>query len=481
MRVYDKQYINGEWRVGTGKSKLQNHNPYTGELLYEYQSASVGDVDDAYKAAAAAQKEWGKTLPAERRSYLDKLAAAVMEMKDEVFAVLVEEGGSTQPKANFEFFTTLEIINEAKSFPEHSYGKILPTNIPGKDNYVIREPKGVIGVIAPWNVPLVLAMRSVVPAVATGNTVVLKPASDTPATAFLIAALFEKAGFPKGVMNAVAGKGSEIGDSMVNHPVPSLISFTGSTEVGKRVGSVAAGEIKDVSLELGGNNVMIILPDADLTAAAKAAIFGSCFNSGQVCMALNRILVHESKYDEFTEIYRNILSHIPVGDPAAPQTFIGPIINRDQVKKIEKLIADTIASGAKVSLQGKTEGNLIYPWLLTEVTNDMPAAKNEVFGPVTCLMRYKTEEEAIATANDTEYGLSGSVFAGDLYHGMEVAKQVESGMVHVNDQSINDEPHVMFGGVKCSGIGRFNGAWVADKFTRERWISVQAKPRQWPF
>lgn len=481
MKVYDKQYINGEWRVGSGKGRLSNYNPYSGELLYEYQSAGEQDVNDAYAAAHTAQREWGSLLPAKRREYLDKLAAAVMEMKDEVFSVLVEEGGSALPKANFEYYTTLEIIQEAKSFPEHMCGKIMPSNIPGKENYIIREPKGVIGVIAPWNVPLVLAMRSVVPAVATGNTVVLKPASDTPATAFLIASFFEKAGFPKGVMNAVAGKGSEIGDVIVNHPIPSLISFTGSTEVGKQVGSVAGGHIKDVSLELGGNNVMLILPDADLTAAAKAAAFGSCFNSGQVCMALNRILVHESKHDEFIDIYRNILSHMPVGDPAAPETFIGPIINKSQVDKINELIRDTIASGAKVVLEGKTEGNLIYPWILTDVTNDMPAAKNEVFGPVSCIIRYKSEEEAIAIANDTEYGLSGSVFAGDLHHGTNVAKRIESGMVHVNDQSINDEPHVMFGGVKSSGIGRFNGAWVADKFTRERWISVQADPRQWPF
>ena len=480
MKIYDKQYINGEWRVGTGKGKLQNYNPYTGELLYEYQPAGIRDVDDAYAAARAAQKKWGRTLPTQRRDYLGRLSSALLEMKDEIFEVLVKEGGSTQGKAGVEFFAALEILSEAKSFPEHSCGRIIPSNVPGKENHIIREPLGVIGVITSWSMPLLLAMRSVVPAVATGNTVVLKPSSLTPATGFLIASLFESAGFPRGVFNAIAGRGSKIGEAMVKHPVPSLISFTGSTAVGSRVASIAAAQIKEVALGLSGNNVMIVLPDADLAAAAKAAAYGAFFNSGQACMALNRILIHESRYDEFVEILRRMMTHATAGDPTIAGIAIGPMINSEHVKRVEDLINDTIESGAKVVIRGKTVGNLIFPWVLSEVTNDMPAAKGEVFGPVVSLIRYKSEDEAIDLANATEYGLIGSVFTEDLFRGIEVARQIECGMVHVNDQSINDEPHVMFGGMKCSGFDRLNGVWAADKFTRERWISVQTKPRQWP-
>ena len=285
--------------------------------------------------------------------------------------------------------------------------------------------------------------------------------------------MFEKAGFPAGLVNVVAGRGSVIGDYIVEHPEADLISFTGSTEVGKRIGSVAGNMIKDVSLELGGNNSMIVLEDADVQAAANAAVFGSFFNQGQVCMALNRIIIVKERYDEFAEAFVNATKAVKVGDPSDPDSFIGPIINKAQVDSVNGFVQGTIDAGATVLLEGRTEGNLIYPWIFGDVTNDMPAAKNEVFGPVCCLIRAEDENDAIAIANDTMYGLSNSVFTRDRYHGMQVARHMESGMVHVNDQSIGDEPHVMFGGEKFSGVGRFNGTWVFNKFTTEQWISVQ--------
>lgn len=476
MKEYTKQYIGGEWREGSG-AEMVNTNPFTQQAIYTYRAASKKDVDDAYMAAEQAQKLWAATSPAEKQAMLEKLVGAIVEMKDDIYACLVEEAGSTKPKADFEFFTSIEIVKEAMQFPYMMDGKIMPSNIPGKDNYIFKAPKGVIGVIAPWNVPLVLAMRSVIPAIATGNAVVLKPATDTPGSAFLIAEFFEKAGMPKGLLNVVAGRGSEIGDYIVSHPVPSLISFTGSTEVGKQIGKTASAQIKDISLELGGNNAMVVLADADIDHAAKAAAFGAFFHQGQVCMALNRIILVDGVYDQFAQAFAEQAKHLPVGDPADPDTFIGPIINGAQVKNIEKLVEETKQAGAKVILEGRTDGSLIYPWLFGDATNDMPAAKYEVFGPVCCLIRAKDEEEAITIANDTEYGLSGSVFTTDLYHGMKVARRIQSGMVHVNDQSINDEPHVMFGGEKESGVGRFNAQWVVDKFTTQQWISVQTDYR----
>ena len=478
MKQYTKQYINGEWRTGSSSSVLENRNPYTNEVLYTYQSANEQDVADAYEAAYEASKLWGNTAPAERIGYLERLVKVFEEEKDTVYDIIRDEGGSSKAKCDFEFFTSISIIKLAMSYPERMKGTMLPSNIPGKDNYIIREPKGVIGVIVPWNVPLVLAMRSIIPAIALGNTVVLKPASDTPASSLMIADFFDKAGFPKGVINVVVGKGSEIGDSIVANPRPSLISFTGSTEVGRHIGEVAGYHLKDVSLELGGNNAMVVLKDVDIDQAVDAATFGALFHQGQVCMALNRILVPDEIHDDFVTALVNKVKSLKVGDPSDPEVFVGPIINSSQIEKIENYVQETIQQGAKVALEGKTEGSVVHPWILTEVTNDMPSACNEVFGPVISVIRTKNEEEAIAIANDTIYGLSGSVFTKDLYHGMEVAKQIKSGMVHVNDQSINDEPHVMFGGEKASGLGRFNGEWVINKFTTERWISVQAKERK---
>ncbi|MBQ9828238.1 MAG: aldehyde dehydrogenase family protein [Lachnospiraceae bacterium] len=477
MLAYDKLYINGKWVEGSSDKVMEDRCPMDGSLLYTYKAASKDDVDKAYAAARAAFPGWAKTTPGEKAAMLEKLANAIEEMADEVAEVLIMEGGSTAPKVGFEISTCINICKQAMAFPYMLRGETVASDIPGKDNFVYKAPKGVIGVIAPWNVPLVLAMRSVVPAVATGNTVVLKPASDTPATAFLVAKFFEKAGFPAGVFNAVVGKGSEIGDYFVEHETPELISFTGSTEVGKQIGRTAGGQIKDVSLELGGNNVMLVLKDADLSKVIGAAIFGAFFNVGQVCMALNRIIVEEPLYDAFVEAFVGAVKTVKVGDPHDPEVFIGPIISETQVKSVEGFIKANIEAGATVALEGHTEGNYIYPWVFTDCTNDMPACCNEVFGPVVCIIKCKDEEEGIAIANDTEYGLSGCVFTEDLYHGIQVAQRIESGMTHVNDQSINDEPHVMFGGAKHSGVGRFNYTWVVDKFTTTKWISVQTNNR----
>lgn len=477
MEQFKKQYIDGEWIEGTGETTLENHNPYTGDLLYEYQSGSADDVDKAYKAAKKAQPDWEGLLPSERGDYLEKLLDVMVDMEDDIRDLLIKEGGSAPSKVDFEVNTSRAIIREGMTFPEHIDGTIIPSNIKDKSNYIIREARGVIGIIAPWNVPFVLSLRSVIPALATGNTVVLKPASDTPASALMIAQMFEKADFPAGVFNVVTGKGSEIGDSITEHEIPDMISFTGSTEVGQHIGEVAASNVKDVSLELGGNNAMVVLDDADIEDAVNAAVFGTFFNAGQNCIRINRSVLLDSIYEEFKEKYVEAVKNIQVGDPNDPDTYYGPVINESQRDQIVELVEDTIEAGATVELEGRMDGNVIHPWILGDVTNDMPTAANEVFGPAMSLIRVEDEAEAIDIANDTNYGLSGAVFTEDRYHGMEVARQIESGMVHVNDMPINDEPHVMFGGEKESGIGRFNGQWVKDAFTRERWISVQEKPR----
>lgn len=477
MKHYDKQYIDGEWREGTGETMMENFNPYTRELIYRYRSAGARDVDDAYAAAKRALPAWSATLPNERREYIRKLSNLMREMETEICDMLVEESGSTRLKVDFDYFDTLKAVDDAMGYHMLLNGRTMPSNIPGKDNYVFKAPKGVVCVIGPFNFPLLLVMRSVVPAIVCGNTVVLKPATDTPGISFLIAEMFEKVGLPKGVLNVVSGRGSEIGDYIVSHPTPALVSFTGSTEVGRRVGAIAIEHLKDVALELEGNQSMIVLDDADVDQAAKAAVMGAYYHQGQVCMSLNRVLATPKIHDRFLQLFVEYSRQVKVGDPSDPDVMIGPLINEKQIAFVKEHLQATIKAGAKVELEGKFDGNLVHPWVLSNVTNDMPAAKYEMFSPVCCVIRVRDEDDAIRVANDTEYGLSNSIFTGDLYKGLRLARRLESGMAHVNDQSIVHEPHVMFGGEKYSGVGRFNGDWVVHKFTTEQWVSVQRVDR----
>ncbi|WJE16112.1 aldehyde dehydrogenase family protein [Halobacillus sp. ACCC02827] len=481
-KTFTKQFINGRWKNGSSDKFVENINPYTEQSIASIPSANEEDLNEAYEAAYQAQKYWMNTTPREKRGYFDRLLEVVQDRKGEIVDWLVKESGSTMVKAEVEFQATVGIIRESATFPNRMAGQILPSNTPGKENRIYRSPKGVIGVIGPWNFPLHLAVRSIAPALATGNTVVVKPASDAPATSgLLIADLFEEAGFPEGVINVVVGRGSEIGDAFVTHPYAKLISFTGSTEVGSHIGELAGKHIKDTALELGGNNAMIILEDADIDRAVQAATFGKFLHQGQICMSLNRIIVHERVHDEFVEKFKQKVESLKVGDPGEKDTVVGPLINRDAVERIQKDMNASVEQGAEILTGGKAEGNVFHPTILTGVTNDMPIAQNEVFGAVGAVIKASSEEEAIEIANGSPYGLSGSVFTTDIHRGVEVAKQIETGMIHINDQSVNDEAHVAFGGEKESGLGRFNGEWALDKFTTVKWIGVMNGYREYPF
>ncbi|MGQ8874373.1 aldehyde dehydrogenase family protein [Paenibacillus sp. TSA_86.1] len=479
--TWTKQYITGKWVEGSGDKMLENINPYSGEVIATWRSSSQDDIDQAYVSAQKSAVEWQATLPSVKEGVLRKMASLMDGRKEEIIQLLITESGSTRIKAEAEFAAAKRIVDESASFPFRMKGELLPSNTPGKENRVIREPKGVIGVIGPWNFPLHLCLRSVAPAIALGNGVVIKPASDTPITAgWLIADLFEQAGLPEGVLNVVAGSGSEIGDYFVKHPVPKVISFTGSTEVGKGIGKLAGEHLKETALELGGNNAMIVLEDADMEHAEQAAVFGKFLHQGQICMALNRIIVHENIYDQFVESFVNKTKSIQAGDPSDEKTLVGPLIRKKEVERLLELVKQATDEGAHLMLGGTHQENVLMPTVLADVKPEQPIVQQELFGPVAIIMKAKDEQQAIRLANDTPYGLSGSVFTGNLERGYQVAQQIESGMVHVNDQSVNDEAHVMFGGEKSSGLGRFGGDWAIDKFTRTRWISLQHQFREYP-
>ncbi len=471
MKAYDKLYINGQWVEGSGK-EMSDINPYTGETLFTYKSAGKRDIDAAFSAAEAAQKAWSKTTVAEKVDLFERLLGVIREYAPAIEECLMLEGGSVAPKRGYEAATCAQMVRYFMQFPAQMEGKLQPSDVPGQFNCILRKPRGVITVITPWNVPFLLALKSILPAIACSNAVVLKPSSETPASALMLAEIFDKAGVPAGLLNVVTGGGSDIGDYLVSHPSSDLISFTGSSEVGKHIAALAADRICDVSLELGGNNAMLILEDADLEAAAEKALFGAYFHQGQICMGVNRIVAVESVYRDFCDRFAEKVKHLKAGDPKDPEVFVGPLINAGQVAKFEQAIESTVSAGAGVLVKGSTDGNVVSPWLLADVTRDMFSAQNEVFGPVCSLMCASDEREAIEIVNDTNYGLSNSVMSRDLFRAAKIASELESGMVHINDQTIGEEFHVMFGGEKESGLGRFNGKWVLEKFTTEQWISV---------
>ena len=478
------QFIGGEWQKGKDDSINTDTNPYNGDTIVEIQQATKDQLDEAYDAADQAQAKWAKTTPAERAAVMYKVVSILDQRQEEIVDWLIKESGSTRIKAMVEFSSARAITLEAASFPNRVHGEIRPSNTPGKENFIYREPIGVVAVISPWNFPLHLTQRSIAPALALGNAVVLKPASDTPITGgLLLAKVFEEAGLPKGLLNVVVGSGSEIGDAIVEHKAPSLVSFTGSTSVGQHIGELANGGeyIKQVALELGGNSPFVVLKDADIEQAVKAAAFGKFLHQGQICIAINRVIVEDEIYDDFVERFLAHVKTLNVGDPSKQDTAIGPIINEKQLKSLKDKIAKAQDEGAKMILSGEIEGQVVPPHIFTEVTREMDLSCNEVFGPLVGIIRAKDEDDALSIANDSMYGLSSAVFTADMQKGLRFARGVRAGMTHINDISVNDESNTPFGGEKNSGIGRFNGEWVLEEFTRTHWISMQNKPRQYPF
>lgn len=482
IETLGKQFIDGEWRDGQSSSLLNNINPYNDQVINTYKLASIQDIDLAYQAAEKAKQEWDKVNPYKKRDILENAVKYIEEHEEEITSIIMDELGGTRLKAAFEIGLVKNIIKEAATFPLRMEGKILPSTIDDVENRLYRIPAGVVGVISPFNFPFFLSMKSVAPALGAGNGVVLKPHEDTPIMGgTLIGKIFEEAGVPKGLINVVVTDINEIGDAFVEHPIPRIISFTGSTKVGSYIGQLAVKNFKKPLLELGGNSAFIVLEDADIEYAVNAATFSRFTHQGQICMSANRILVQQSIYNEFIEKYAQKVAGLTVGDPKDPQTIIGPVINDRQAKTLEALIEKGIAEGATPLLKGNIHGRLLEPTILADVTTDMSVSQEELFGPVVCVIPFETEEDAINIANNTRFGLSGAVHTSNLERGVELAKKVHTGMIHVNDLTINDEPIVAFGGEKQSGLGRLNGEWSLEEFTTLKWISVNYGQRKLPY
>ncbi|MEV7240390.1 aldehyde dehydrogenase family protein [Streptomyces sp. NPDC093248] len=477
-----QQYIDGEWRPGTGSWDVIDFNPYDDEKLASITVATVEEVDQAYRSAARAQKQWAATNPYARRTVFERALRLIEDREQEIADLIVAELGGTRVKAGFELHLAKEFLREAVNLALRPEGRILPSPADGKENRVYRVPVGVVGVISPFNFPFLLSIKSVAPALALGNGVVLKPHQNTPiAGGTLVAKIFEDAGLPGGLLNVVVTDIAEIGDAFIEHPVPKVISFTGSDKVGRHVATVCASHFKRAVLELGGNSALVVLDDADIDYAVDAAVFSRYVHQGQVCMAANRVLVDRSVAEEFTEKFVAKVRTLKVGDPRDPRTVIGPVINSQQASAVSGVVDQALAEGATALVHGTTTGNLVEPSVLTDVPAGSALLQQEVFGPVVFLVPFDGEEEAVRIVNDTPYGLSGAVHTGDIERGVAFARRIDTGMFHVNDGTVHDEPLVPFGGEKHSGLGRLNGETTVEAFTTVKWISVQHGRSGFPF
>jgi benzaldehyde dehydrogenase (NAD) len=473
--------FNGVWHTAAGGVR-DIIEPATGKSLGRTGVANPADIALATQSAAAAQRGWAATPPRERAEVFRRAAAFLQQNAEELTLLIARETGGILPKAEREVQEAIALLHVASALPLASHGEVLPP-APGRLLSIARRvPHGVVGVISPFNFPLILSMRSIAPALATGNAVVHKPDVQTPITGgFIIARAFEEGGLPKGVLHVLPG-GPDAGEALVTDPNVQMISFTGSSAAGRRVGELAGKHLKKVSLELGGKNSLIVLDDADLELAASNAAFGAYLHQGQICMASGRILVQEKLAPALTAALVGKAQHLPVGDPATGQVALGPIINERQLQRVHGIVQDSVKAGAKLEAGGTYEKLFYKPTVLSGVKPGMRAFDEEVFGPVANIIAFKTDDEAAALANQTEYGLAAGVISASVGRAMALGEKLNVGLLHINDQTVADECVNPFGGRGCSGNGNaVGGPADIDEYTRWQWVTVKDAPPRYPF
>ncbi|MCR5872493.1 MULTISPECIES: aldehyde dehydrogenase [unclassified Sphingomonas] len=457
-------------------------NPVTGAVATEAKAFSVADADEAVEAAAAAFPAWSALGPNARRAALTKAADALAAKADQFVDAMMGEIGATEGWARFNLMLAVGMVREAAALTTQIGGEVIPSDKPGCIAMALREPVGVMLGIAPWNAPIILGVRAVAVPLACGNTVVLKASEQCPRTHSLIAEAFDEA-LPKGAVTIVTNAPQDAGEivgALIDNPHVRRINFTGSTAVGRIIAKRAAEHLKPVLLELGGKAPLIVLEDADLDEAVKAAAFGAFMNQGQICMSTERIIVVDSVADAFVSKFAAKVGTMAVGDPREGKTPLGAVVDQKTVDHCTSLIADAVSHGAVQVNGGDANGVLMPAHVIDKVTPEMKLFRDESFGPVVGVIRARDEAHAIELANDTEYGLSASVFTRDTARGLKVAKQIKSGICHVNGPTVHDEAQMPFGGVKASGYGKFGGRAGIDSFTELRWITIETEPGHYP-
>jgi acyl-CoA reductase-like NAD-dependent aldehyde dehydrogenase len=467
----------------SGERRFSRRNPLTGEVASESWAMNAAHASKVVDAASAAFPEWSALGPNARRALLMKAAAALEAKAPDFIDAMMNEIGATRGWAGFNLSLAAGIVREAAAMTTQIGGEVIPSDKPGCIAMALREPVGVMLGIAPWNAPIILGVRAVAMPLACGNTVVLKASEQCPRTHALIAEAFAEAGLPEGALGIVTNAPEDAGEvvgALIDHPAIRRINFTGSTHVGKIIARRAAEHLKPVLLELGGKAPLIVLDDADLDEAVKAAAFGAFMNQGQICMSTERIIVVDAVADAFAAKFKEKVGGMIVGDPREGNTPLGAVVDQKTVDHVRGLIDDALSAGAEQLVGGQADGVLMPAHVIDRVTPDMKLFRDESFGPVVGLIRARDEADAIALANDTEYGLSAAVFTRDTARGLRVAKQIKSGICHINGPTVHDEAQMPFGGVKASGYGRFGGKAGIDSFTELRWVTIETQPGHFP-
>jgi benzaldehyde dehydrogenase (NAD) len=458
-------------------------SPLTGEVVSSAAAMTAADMPAIAARAAAAFPEWAATGPSARRALLLKAADAVEARREAFAATMIAETGATFGWAMFNVELAVGVVREAAAITTQITGEVIPSDKPGCIALALKEPVGVILGIAPWNGPIVLGVRAIAVPLACGNSVILKASESCPQTHALIVEAFAEAGFPEGVVNLVTNAPANAGEvvgALIDAPEVKRINFTGSTAVGRIIAKRAAEHLKPCLLELGGKAPLIVLEDADLDEAVKAAAFGAFMNQGQICMSTERIIVVDAVADAFAAKFAAKAASIAVGDPRAGNAALGAVVAEKTVSQVNRLIDDATAKGARVIAGGKADSVLMPATVVDGVTAAMDLYRDESFGPVVAMIRARDGEHAVELANDTQYGLSAAVFTRDIAKGLTIARRIQSGICHVNGPTVHDEPQMPFGGVGASGYGRFGGRQGIDSFTETRWITIETQPGHFP-
>jgi acyl-CoA reductase-like NAD-dependent aldehyde dehydrogenase len=475
--------IGGEWVSADGGRTFEKDDPFTHEPATIAAAAGVEDANRAVEAAAAAFPEWSAMEPSKRAELLTAAADLLTERAPEIAQTMTEECGAVFGWGMFNCDLAAGMLRAAAAQAGLPGTDDIPSQVPGLKAMGVRQPVGVVVGIAPWNAPVILATRAVATPLAYGNTVVLKASEECPRTHAAVAAAINDAGVAPGVINLLTNAPDDaaaVVEALIAHPEVRRVNFTGSTKVGRIIAAKAAQHLKRTLLELGGKAPMVVLADADLDEAVNAAGFGAFMNSGQICMSTERVVIDKSIADEFGEKLAAKAASLPYGDPRDQGTAIGPVINSAAVERIGELLEDAKSKGARVLAGGDVEGSVVQPTVLAGVTPEMDVYYRESFGPIACIVEVDSVDEAIAVANDTEYGLAAAVFSRDVDAAMDVARRIDSGICHINGSTVHDEPQMPFGGVKGSGWGRFGAEAALQEFTELRWISVQEGERHYP-
>ena len=470
----------GAWVEGRGGDTAVLE-PATGEELGRMGVADVEDVAEAALSAVTAQREWAALPHAARAAVLRRAGDLWTEHAEEISSWNVREVGAVPGIAGFALHVAAQECYEAAALPSRPIGELLASEQP-RLSMARRVPAGVVSVISPFNVPIILGIRSVAPALALGNAVLLKPDPRTAVTGgTLMARIFEEAGLPPGVLQMLPG-GTEVGEAMITDPAVRVVSFTGSTKVGRRIGELAGAHLTRAHLELGGNSAMLVLDDADVDAAVNLATWGSFIHQGQICMTTGRHLVMAGLYDDFVERLAAKAAQLPVGDPATSEVALGPVIDEAQRDRIHAMVRQSADQGARVAAGGDYDRLFYAATVLADAPLTSPAFAEEVFGPVAPVTKVSSVEEATELAASSDYGLALGIVTRDVMRGLAVAEQIPTGIVHINDQTVNDEANAPFGGLGASGTGsRFGGAAAnVEAFTETRWITVRGEPAQYP-